>query len=43
MKAKHMLETIRCLQRDDGTMVDDEDGIMEELSKAYVDIYALDS
>lgn len=43
MKAKKSLETIHCLVGDDGTVIEDETTIMEEIGREYAAIYALDS
>lgn len=41
-KAKQKLETIHCLRIEDGTEIDDEEDIMDELGNTYAEIYARD-
>lgn len=42
MHAKQALEAIRCLTREDGSLVDYEDGIMTDIGDAYAEIYTKD-
>lgn len=43
MKVEQDHETIRCLTREDGTMVDNEDEIMDKLGTSYSEIYVKDA
>lgn len=42
MKAKQLLETIWCLTREGGSLVEGEDTILEEVGNVYEEIYAID-